>query len=85
MLPLDQCREIDGMTCVHAVVLVPHVPLAVLLLVWGRHSTAMHEKKGLILRHEVNHILGIKKHMSNIYLDLSGNQEIGDRCGLDFI
>ena len=29
MLPLDQCRETDGMTCVHAVVLVPHVPLAV--------------------------------------------------------
>ena len=41
--------------------------------------------KGLVLRHEVNYTFGIKKHMSNIDLDLSGNQEIGDRCGLDFI
>ena len=40
MLPLDQYREADGMTCVHAVVLVPHVPLAVLLFGMGeaQHS-----------------------------------------------
>ena len=42
MLPLDQYGEADGMTCVHAVVLVPHVPLAVLLFGMGeaQHSDA---------------------------------------------